>query len=46
MTAEDIEQYLREVNDELASQNVNGEICLYGGAAMYLVYKARLATSA
>ena len=44
MTAEEIEQYLREVNDELALQNVNGEICLYGGAMMCLVYKARPAT--
>jgi len=44
MTAEEIEQYLREVNDELALQHVNGEICLYGGAVMCLVYKARPAT--
>ena len=44
MTAEKIEQYLREVNDELAAQDVNGEICLYGGAVMCLVYKARPAT--
>jgi len=44
MTAEEIEQYLREVNDELAAQNVKGEICLYGGAVMCLVFKARPAT--
>jgi len=44
MTAEEIEKYLREVNDELALQNVKGEICLYGGAVMCLVYKARPAT--
>jgi hypothetical protein len=44
MTAEEIEQYLREVNDELALQDVTGEICLYGGAVMCLVYKARPAT--
>ncbi len=44
MTAEEIEQYLRELNDELALQNVKGEICLYGGAVMCLVYKARPAT--
>lgn len=44
MTAEEIEQYLREVNDELALQNVKGEICLYGGAVMCLVFKARPAT--
>ena len=44
MTAPEIEQYLREVGDELALQNVKGEICLYGGAVMCLVYKARPAT--
>ena len=44
MTAEEIEQYLREINDELALQNVKGEIYLYGGAVMCLVYKARPAT--
>ena len=44
MTAEEIEKYLREVNDELAAQNVQGEICLYGGAVMCLVYNARPAT--
>jgi hypothetical protein len=44
MTAVEIEQYLREVNDELALQNVIGEICLYGGAVMCLVFKARPAT--
>ncbi|MGI8786926.1 MAG: DUF6036 family nucleotidyltransferase [Pyrinomonadaceae bacterium] len=44
MTAGEIEQYLREVNDELAARNVKGEICLYGGAVMCLVFKARPAT--
>ena len=44
MTVEEIEQYLCEVNDELALQNVKGEICLYGGAVMCLVFKARPAT--
>jgi len=44
MTAGEIKQYLREVNDELALQNVLGEICLYGGAVMCLVFKARPAT--
>jgi len=44
MTAAEIEQYLREVNDELSLQNVQGEICLYGGAVMCLVFKARPAT--
>ena len=44
MTAAEIEKYLREINDELALQDVQGEICLYGGAVMCLVYKARPAT--
>ncbi|CAN5645331.1 DUF6036 family nucleotidyltransferase [soil metagenome] len=44
MMTKEIEQYLREVNDELALQNVKGEICLYGGAVMCLVFKARPAT--
>jgi Nucleotidyltransferase of unknown function (DUF6036) len=44
MTSAEIEQYLREINTELALQNVKGEICLYGGAVMCLVYKARPAT--
>ncbi len=44
MTAEEIKKYLSELNDELALQNVKGEICLYGGAVMCLVFKARPAT--
>ena len=44
MTSEEIEKYLSEINDELAAQNVIGEICIYGGAAMYLAFKARPAT--
>ncbi len=44
MTAQEIEQYLREVGNELALQNVKSEICLYGGAVMCLVFKARPAT--
>jgi hypothetical protein len=44
MTAGEIEQYLREVSDELALQNVKGEVCIYGGAVMCLVFKARPAT--
>ena len=44
MTSEEIEKYLREINDELALQEVKGEICLYGGAVMCLAYKARPAT--
>lgn len=44
MTAEEIKQYLSELNDELAVQEVKGEICLYGGAVMCLAFKARPAT--
>ena len=44
MTAEEIEQHLRELNDELALQAVKDEICLYGGALICLVFKARPAT--
>lgn len=41
MNAEDIKRYLTELNDELRSMDVKGEICLYGGAVMALVYDAR-----
>ena len=44
MTAEEIKQYLTELNDELCALDVKGELCLYGGAVMCLVYKARPAT--
>jgi hypothetical protein len=44
MTSEEIEKYLSEISDELATQNVIGEICVYGGAAMCLAFKARPAT--
>lgn len=44
MTAEDIEKYLGELNDELCAADVKGEICLYGGAVMCLAFKARPAT--
>lgn len=44
MTAEEIKQYLSELSDELAVQNIKGEICLYGGAVMCLAFKARPAT--
>lgn len=44
MTSEEIAQYLHELDAELAAQNVKGEICLYGGAVMCLVFKARPAT--
>ena len=44
MTAEEIEKYLLEINDELAAKKTIGEICIYGGAAMCLAFKARPAT--
>ncbi len=44
MIAEEIEKYLSEINEELAAKDVIGEICIYGGAAMCLAFKARPAT--
>ncbi|HSK73301.1 MAG TPA: DUF6036 family nucleotidyltransferase [Pyrinomonadaceae bacterium] len=44
MTSKEIEKYLSEINDELAAKDVIGEICIYGGAAMCLAFKARPAT--
>jgi hypothetical protein len=44
MTAEEIEKYLNELNDELCAMDVKGEVCLYGGAVMCLAFKARPAT--
>src|SRR5438477_10207188 len=41
VNAEEIKRYLSELNEELRSMDVKGEICLYGGAVMALVYKAR-----
>jgi len=44
MTADEIKQYLSELNDELALKDIKGEVSLYGGAVMCLVYDARPAT--
>jgi hypothetical protein len=41
MTTQEIEKYLMALNDELSLMGVKGEICLYGGAVMCLVYQAR-----
>ena len=41
MTKEEIKQHLGELNEELRSMDVKGEICLYGGAVMALAYDAR-----
>ena len=44
MKTEEIKQYLSELNDELRTLEVKGEVCLYGGAVMCLVFDARPAT--
>src|SRR5215475_12652075 len=44
MTTQEIEKYLEALNDELDRMGIKGEICLYGGAVMCLVYQARPAT--
>lgn len=41
VNAAEIKSYLTELNEELRSMDVKGEICLYGGAVMALVYDAR-----
>jgi predicted nucleotidyltransferase len=41
VNAEEIKLYLTELNDELRSMNIKGEVCLYGGAVMSLAYNAR-----
>ncbi len=40
----EIVAYLEELNDELRLMDVVGEVCLYGGAVMCLVYQARPST--
>jgi hypothetical protein len=41
MTKEQITTALQLLNDELRLMDVKGEVCLYGGAVMCLVYDAR-----
>lgn len=43
-TASDIERFLEALNDKLKAKGLTGEICLYGGAAMILVWQVRVAT--
>ena len=45
MTAEEITKYLTELNDELRLMDIKGEVSLYGGAVMCLVYDARPSTN-
>jgi len=44
MLKEEIIKYLSILNEKLQMQNVKGEICLYGGAVMCIVYDARPST--
>ena len=44
MDKDAILQYLQELDQELAALGVIGEVCLYGGAVMCLVYEARPST--
>lgn len=44
LTRQEIETYLGALNDELAAQDTIGELCLFGGTVMCLVYQARPST--
>ncbi len=44
MTIEQIKKALAELNEELKSLNVKGEVCLMGGAVMCLAFKTREST--
>ena len=44
LTKEQIQQYLAEMDIELASRGLTGEIVLCGGAVMALVYEVRQST--
>jgi len=44
MTRNDIVDALHALNNTLSERSVKGEICIYGGAAMCLVYNARPST--
>ncbi len=44
MTKQEIKNYLEQLNERLESTDIKGEICLYGGAVMCLVYNARPST--
>lgn len=44
MSKEQIQSCLEALNDELRAMAVKGEVCLYGGAVMCLVFDARPST--
>jgi Nucleotidyltransferase of unknown function (DUF6036) len=44
LTREEIQTYLNALNDEMATQDAVGELCLFGGTVMCLVYQARPST--
>lgn len=44
MTAEEIKQYLAELDEELRLVEIKGEVSLFGGAVMCLAFEARPAT--
>ena len=44
LSKDEIIAALRRLNDHLAEMNVIGELCLFGGTAMVLVFNARLST--
>lgn len=44
LTREQILRALTALSDELGKQSIVGEICLFGGTAMVLAFKARLTT--
>lgn len=44
ISKEDIERFLKEINDEMKNRNITGEIVICGGAVMTMVYEARPST--
>ena len=44
MTADEITQYLTELNDELRLMDIKGEVSLFGGVVMVLAFNARPST--
>jgi len=44
LSKDNIIKYLKELNKKLHIKNIKGEICLYGGAVMCLVYDVRPST--